>query len=249
MWHFENFSLSKREIIVSIAILALMLTFGFMIHGAISDSLMLKYQEYNTALQIDEDTEMFKYAMKTNIGNSFVHGELKCVDTVTYPEISGEYSYVKKVKEKHTRHTRVISTGKTSTVQVYYTWDEVSSESKHCEKITFLDVEFNYGQIDFPGSSQITTINESKDIRYVYYGAPTSCVGTLYSDLRNNTINNSRFFVGQSISNTVKSLESGYELVLFWIGWVFLTGGLIFAFIYFDNRWLEDNHKKYKNYC
>lgn len=105
MWHFESFSLSKREIIVSVIILALMITFGVMIHGSINDSLMLEYQEYNTALQIDNDTEMFKYAMKTDIGNTFAYGELKCIDTVTYPEIGGEYSYVKKGKRRvYTSH-------------------------------------------------------------------------------------------------------------------------------------------------
>ena len=97
MWHFDSFSLSKREIIASIVILALMLTFGFMIHSAINDSLMLEYQEYNTALQIERDSDMFQYAMKTNIGNSFVYGDLKCVDTVSYPGVTGQYSYIKKV--------------------------------------------------------------------------------------------------------------------------------------------------------
>ena len=94
MIHFNNFSISKREIISSIVIVALMLVFGFILHGTISDALMLKYQEYNTALQINEDAEMFKYAMKTNVGNSFVYGKLECLDTVTYPDIDGQYSYI-----------------------------------------------------------------------------------------------------------------------------------------------------------
>ena len=102
-------TITKRETIVSVAIVALMLVFGFMIHGAINDSLMLKYQKYNTALQITEDADMFEYAMKTNIGNSFVYGNLVCVDSVTYPEIGGEYSYVEKVKERYTKHTRVVT--------------------------------------------------------------------------------------------------------------------------------------------
>ena len=79
MIHFDSFSISKREIIISIAIIALMLVFGFMIHGAINDSLMLQYQEYNTALQIKEDTEMFKHAMETNVGNAFVYFNGVCV--------------------------------------------------------------------------------------------------------------------------------------------------------------------------
>lgn len=249
MFHFDNFSISKREIIVSIAIIAIMLVFGFMIHGAISDSLMLRYQKYNTALQINEDTEMFKYAMKTSIGNAFVYGELKCVDAVTFPEIDGEYSQVKKVKERYTKHTHTVTKtytdddGDTHTYteeEEYWTWDEIDSWSKTSTKITFLDIEFAYGQLDLPPSGYITTIKESSRIRYVYYGAPTKCSGTLFSNLKNNTINDSKFYMNYDIESTLKILKSGSELILFWIGWILLTGGLVFAFVYIDNRWLED---------
>lgn len=41
---------------------------------------------------------MFQYGMDTNVGNAFVYGDLKAVDTVTYPEIGGEYMYVEKLK-------------------------------------------------------------------------------------------------------------------------------------------------------
>ena len=249
----SDYTITKREVIVSIAIVAIMLVFGIIIHGNINESLMLEYQEYNTALQINNDSEMFKYAMKTNIGNSFVYGELKCVDPVTYPEIGGEYSYVEKVKERYTRHTRTVtktytdSEGKTHSYteeEEYWTWDRVASESKQCTKITFVDVEFNYGQIDFPGASHIETIKESSKIRYKYYGAPISCTGTLYSDLRNNTINDSRFHHNRDIASTLEGYKSGAELVFFWIGWTFFTGLLVAGFIFLDNHWLEDTHKK-----
>ena len=247
-------TITKREIIASIAIVALMLVFGFMIHGAISESLMLKYQKYNTALQIVDDAEMFNYAMKTNVGNSFVYGDLKCVDTVSYPEIDGEYSYVEKVKERYTKHTRVVTytvtvNGKAQTrtrTETYWTWDRVGSESKHCKLITFLDTEFKYGQIEFPSAAHVKTIKESSKIRYKYYGAPIECVGTLFSNLKNNNINDSTFYHNMSIEETIEYLESGIELVLFWIGWVILTGGLVFGFVYIDNHWLEDKHTKKK---
>lgn len=41
---------------------------------------------------------MFQYGKDTNVGNAFVYGDLKAVDTVTYPEIGGEYMYVEKSK-------------------------------------------------------------------------------------------------------------------------------------------------------
>ena len=247
MLHFDNFTITKREIIFSIVIIAVMAIFGIMIHGAINDSLMLKYQEYNTALQINEDTDMFQYAMKTNVGNSFVYGELKAIDTVTYEEIGGQYSYVKKVKERYTMHTRTVTytvtvNGKPQTrtrTETYWTWDPVDSWSKHCDKISFIGVEFDYGKIPLPSSDYITTIQESGSVRYKYYGSPTSCVGTIYSDLRNETINNTKFYQNRTIDETIEYLETGFELVLFWIGWTILTGILVFVFIYIDNKWLE----------
>ena len=249
MLHFNDFSISKREVLIGIVIIAIMIVFGLMLHSNIDDTLMLKYQEYNLALQVDNDKNMFEYAMETNIGNAFVYGDLKCVDTVTYDEIGGEYSYVKKVKEKYTRHTRTVTktrtvNGQTQTyteIETYWTWDEVDRWSKHCEKITFLDVEFDYGEIDFPSASYITTINESSKIRYVYYGAPTEATGTIYSNLRDGTINDSKFYNDSTIAETIERLETKWQLVLFWIGWTILTGFLVFGFVYIDNRWLEDH--------
>ena len=234
-----------------------MLVFGFMIHGAISESLMLKYQKYNTALQIVEDSDMFEYAMKTNVGNSFVYGDLKCVDSVTYPEIGGEYSYVKKVKERYTQHTRVVTytvtvNGKPQTrtrTETYWTWDVVHSESKHCEKISFLGHEFDYGMIELPASNYIETIKESSRVRYKYYGSPTVCKGTLFSDLREGTINDSSFYHNRDIQSTIEHLESGGELIWFWFSWITLTGCLVVDFVHIDNHWLEDRPKKsrYRN--
>lgn len=96
MLDFGSFSISKREIIISIVILLLMLIIGFMISNSIEEAMLLEQQEYNLALQIDNDKSMFEYGMNTNVGNAFVHGTLKCLDPVTYDEIGGEYSYVKK---------------------------------------------------------------------------------------------------------------------------------------------------------
>ena len=95
----HDFEITKREVLFSIVIIAVMTLIGFVIHGKISDNLMNEYQKYNTALQIDNNSEMFSYGMRTDIGNAFVHGDLKAVDTVTYPEIGGAYMYVEKIKE------------------------------------------------------------------------------------------------------------------------------------------------------
>lgn len=240
---------TKREILFSIVIVAVMLLFGFIIHGKISDNLMLKQQEYNTALQIEENKDLFEYGMKTNVGNAFVYGELKALDPVTYPEIGGSYSYIEKVKERYTEHSRTVTKTRTNSkgeteyyteTEYYWEWDRVGSWEKRSKKISFLDVEYNYGTIKFPGSSYITTKKESSRIRYVYYGTAASFKGTLYANLTDNTISNTHFYANKNITETLEHLETGWELILFWFFWVILTGGCVFGFVYIDNKWLED---------
>lgn len=245
---FDSFTVTKREIIFSIAILAIMLTIGFIIHGIIDESLMLKYQEYNMALQIDNDANMFSYAMETNVGNAYVYGTVKAIDPVTFEEIGGEYSSITKEKEEYTRHTRTVTKTKTvngkkktyTTTEVYWSWDHVKSWKKHSSTINFLENDFSYGTISFPGESYITTIKESSHVRYKYYGSPTTCTATIYANLKNNTISNVQTYCNKTIEDAYSLMTSKSELVIFWFFWVLLTGGVIFAFMYIDNKWLED---------
>ncbi len=241
---YHKFKITKREVLFSIVIISVMLLIGFVIHGKISDILMNKYQDYNTAINITDDADMFSYCMRTDAGNAFIHGELKAIDTVTYPEIGGSYSYVKKVKEKYTMHTRTVRVkcGKryTTRTEIYWTWDPVDRWSKHAEKISFLGTEFDYGMISFPPSEHIDTQKESAHIRYVYYGATDKCTGTLYSNLKDNTISDdSKFYVDRDIDDVIDELTSGWQLIAFWFIWIPIIIGLVFGFYYLDNRWIE----------
>ena len=225
-----------------------MLLIGIVIHGSINDELMLEYQKYNTALQIENDSDLFAYGMKTNIGNAFVYGDLKAVDTVTYSEIEGEYLYVERVKEKYTKHTRTVTktktvNGKTQTyteTEEYWTWDRVGSESKKCKEISFCGVVFDSSKIDLPSAEYIDTVKETSHIRYKYYGTDTEFTGTIFTKLKDNTISdNTNFYNNNTIEETMKIFKSNWQLILFWIVWILFTSGLVMGFYYVDNRWLE----------
>lgn len=235
---------TKREILFSIIIVAVMLMIGFGISDRINDSILDANRKYDTALQIENSTYLFQHSMDTDIGYAFVHGDLEAVDTVSYPEIDGEYSYIKKVKERYTKHTRKVtktdSKGKEYTeIETYWTWDKVGGEEKHCENISFAGVQFKYGKIEIPDSSYIGTIKESSKIRYKYYGCNTKYTGTLFANLKDDTISETQFFTGMTIQETINSLESGAEIVLFWVFWILLTIGVVVGFCYLENRWLE----------
>lgn len=240
--------ITPREIISSIAIIAIMFILGFFIGDKVNEYEINKQQEYITAVQIQEDKSLFEYGMKTNVGNAFVYGDFKAVDPVTHEAIPGKYFYIERIKEEYCRHTRTVTktrtvNGKTQTYQeteVYYTWDEKGSEDWHCETIAFLGVEFPYGTIHIPASQHIDTQKVSSDVRYKYYAVPAETVGTLYANLGDNTISNTKFYQNKPIEKVYKSLTSSFRVVLFWIAWALFTGLVIFGFVQFENYWLED---------
>ena len=242
-----EFTITKREILLSIAIIAVLLALGLWISDGITESQMDRNMVYDQALRVDE-TDIFKYGMRTNVGNAFVYGDLKAVDTVSFPEIDGEYMTVRKIKERYTKHTRTVTktrtvNGKTQTyteIETYWTWDEIDRETLRNERITFLGVEFDRGKIEIPGMRYLDTIKESSKIRYQYYGTGTEFVGTIYTDLRDNTISDgSEFYENRTIDQTIEHLKVPVGTIGFWIFWVFLMGGALYGFFYIDNHWLE----------
>ena len=247
----RDIEVASREIIVSIAIIAAFLIGGFLISGRIQDSIDDANIKYNTAVKIDcsDSNELFVYGMKTNIGNTFVYGELIAVDPVSYPDIDGEYMEVEKTKEKYTRHTRQVAhtrtvNGRTQTyytTQVYYSWDYAGSESKKCEKVRFCDVEFSSDRIDLPPLEHIDT-QTFGNIRYIYEGSKTEYIGTLFSDLREDTISEgSNFLANMTIDEAVEYYKQTgvVKQVLFWFIWTVICGACVYGFYSLENRWLE----------
>lgn len=237
--------ITKREVILSVAIAAVLLIVGFFISGKISDRQNDKNAEYQKAIHI-QDTDMFRYGMDTNAGNAFVYGELSAVEPVTYPEIGGEYMAVEKVKERYTMHTRTYTTtdgkGHTQThTQHYWTWDNVGQEEIQCEEITFCGVKFPSNKIYLPGAEYIDTIKKSSSIRYKYYAVLPEYTGTIYTNLSDNTISDySDFYENRTIDEALKICTSSVWLTVFWIFWVILISGAVIGFCYFENDWLED---------
>lgn len=247
--------ITKREIIVSIAITAVMLIIGFIISGKITDAQNDRNAEYQKAVHIT-DSELFQYGMETNVGNAFVYGEIEPVDRVTFEEIGGEYLYVEKIEEWYERHERKVTkkdkNGKKYTeIEVYYKWEIKSRESKHVEEISFCGTVFPYGKINLPGNHHIDTIRGDREwswrsgefvkVRYKYYGVSTNHTGTIYTQLSDNTIsNNTLFYENYTIEQTLERLTSSGGNIFFWLVWIIFIGICVYLFCYLDNKWLED---------
>lgn len=242
-WRVGQFEITLKEIIASVSIIAVMLLIGFIMSGKIESWQMDKNAEYYKAAKIT-DPEIFRYGLETNLGNAFAYGTLKAEDPVTYPEIGGEYLYIKKEKELYTMHTRTVTTtvnGKTQTkTEVYWTWDWVDSEEQHSGTISFMGIQMPYEKINRPASRYIDTIYISSMERYVYYGCGTEYTGTIYTSMVNGQItDHSDFYDGQEIDEVVDNLTSDNMIWAFWIVWLLATGILVYTFYVADNKWLD----------
>ena len=70
--------------------------------------------------------------------------------------------------------------------------------------------------------------------------------GIDFTELKDDTISdNANLYKDQTIEETIESLKTGWELVVFWIFWIILIIALVIGFYYIDNNWLEDKVKRY----
>lgn len=240
-----DFEITKREIISSLVIIAVMLIVGFTISEHITAAIEDKKRMYNQSLQVDTQ-DIFEYGMSTSVGNAFVYGKLVALDTVTFGEIGGEYLWIEKEREEYTRHEREVehtdSKGhKYYTTEIYYTWDSAGAKTKHCNYIEFLGVKFDYKKIKKPSSHYIDTIYESSDVRYNYYGVDPEHTGTIFTKLSDGTISDhTQFYENKNIAEVLEELNNNdIALVLFWIGWIILLIAAVGGFYYLDNWWLD----------
>lgn len=240
--------IKKLEVITSVIIVSVMLISGFFISEKIRQNMLEEYQKYDTAVQIESE-QLFRYGMRTGIGNAFVYGDLKTLDPVVFPEIQGEYSYIKKEEQEYRKHIRLVTVeikdedgnviGTETEEEEYWTWDTMRTESKKATKISFLNVEFEYGKVPFPSSSYIKTLDTGYHKRNVYYGTKTNFTGTIFTSLKDDTINETSFFNNRTIAEAIEHLESGYQIVIFWVVWILLTIVLVVIFYFLENRWLD----------
>lgn len=241
-----DFEITLREVIASFCIIAIMLIFGVMIAGNINSSIADENRKYNQALQVT-DSDMFQYGMDTNVGNAFVYGDIKPVDTVSFDRIEGEWLEITETEEHYEEHTRTVTTtdskGHTHTrTETYWSWDTYDTNEKQCENIIFCGIEFPYEKFRCIDSEYIDTVDGGYHVRFVYHGVALEHTGTIYTKLKDGTISDKTKFyddktIEETLNDKVNSAKAG--LIVFWLIWIILTGGVTFGFYYIDNAWLE----------
>lgn len=214
-----DFEVTKREVMVSVIIFFVLFSIGLLISNAISEHKMLEIEKYNKALKINNDANMFKYAIDTEVGNILTYGRFNLDKGVSFDELKDEYMAIEKETEEYRRHHRVVCSGSGKTrhchTEVYYSWDTIKVDKKAVDSVNFLKQKFDYNL--FCGYPVYTldiasNIVDSKkanvsgsyyyknksskfwhsvgDIRYVYYYTPKVFNGTIFAKATKKTIKN-----------------------------------------------------------
>lgn len=232
--------ITVREIIASIVIVCVSFIIGILITNKISEIRMDNAEKYNKALKIENDENMFKYALDTNVGYTLVTGDLVALDPVTNENIDGDYYAILEIRERYTEHTRTDSKGKTET---YWTWDEIGRDTTTATDVNFLGVDFSADSFSVDTSDYVDTVSVGFFRRNKYYTYPTESNGTVLLQLKDNTIQNkgTTFNKDKNIDAVLKSVRSNMWLFIFWIPWIGVTGFIVYKFVKADNYWLNKN--------
>lgn len=262
----KHIEVTKREILFSAIVLFVMLAVGFFIGEKIQDNASERAEIYIKAVQID-DADKFNYGMKTNIGNALVCGEFSAIEPVGLPELSGEYFALERITEKYVTKTRTVtytdSNGKTQTrTETYQEWDRVKTEQYLCQEFMIFDAVFSSDKLNLDINNRLSLsgiahgkvrgghLYETSSKRYYYYYLPISFDGTMLANLKDNSFYHPSadnravsIDVGKDIESVVESAKNSGKvgIVVFWVVWILLTAGAIFAFVYLDNKWLESH--------
>lgn len=235
--------ITKREIIVCVAIIAMWICTTVGIDHLVTQSASDKAIKYEQAVHV-ESSDMFSYAINTNLGDVLTYGWVKTIDPVGYDEIGKKYMSASYVKEKHTMHTRIVthSNGKGgvyTTTQIYYTWDVVDGDQVTSKNVNYLGQKIPTKEIHID-KEYIKTVKDGFDIRYKYYGIPKNFKATMFINA-NGKANVESTYKDKNIEEVIKdrwkSIKSAHAIT--WIISMISMCLTVFAFVYLDNDWLN----------
>lgn len=259
---------TKREMLFSIIIFLVIVAMGIYIVGAMVGKIEEKNEIYYKALKIDNNTESFNYAQDTNAGDALLHGVIKTVDTVSIPEVSGNYMFISRIHEKYTMHIRTVTTmvnGKAKIkTETYWTWDYAGKESYKSKEVSIFENNYEVEKFNLEKLVKNLEVNKDNFIktskynalrsgyvyssshdRYYYKFIPKEIEGNLLVNFSNNTINpvdeNTITIQHGSIEDKLESIRKSEKtkVIIMWTVIVTLSLLIIYIFVSGHHQWLE----------
>ena len=246
-----DIEITLREAIFSITIASVLFFFGFQLSGCVEHHVNKSNLRYRQAAQISNNTNEFERAMATDIGDAFVEGHFKALDTVTHEHLGGRWLHIVADYQEYRRHTRTVhytvtdSKGRTRTKtrkEHYWSWDTYKVDRLHSKAVEYVGIPFSFEKFDY---SWVRRHHETVDIgfrkRIEFSCLPTEFDASVFTTLAKNTISNgTTLHPNLSIENLYKLHTDSIMVPLFWTLWVMLMIIAIVLFVVLENRWIED---------
>lgn len=247
----DNFEITLREAIFSVVIAAVFVLVGFLIAGHIGHYVNQRNLRYRQAAKI-ADTNELAVAMATDVGHAFVEGNFKALDTVTHDKIGGEWLRIHADYQRYTKHTRVVTytvtdeKGRTHTkrrTETYWTWDTYKTQTLHSERVEFMGARFPFAKFDYdPVSRHYKTVGNGYHLRIKFSCIAPAFHAAAFTTLAKGTVaDGTPLHDGRTIDSLYESFTHSIDVPLFWWLWSLAGGVAIFAFVAYDNDWLEDD--------
>ena len=248
-----DFEITLRELAVSIIILSIMISIGWVITNGIRQSNSDKNVRLESALKITEK-DIYNQSINTKIGDIIAYGTMSATNPVINDHINGKYTAIKEIEEHYVKKTRVVTYScnctkngcKTCTkTETYWEWDEVDRNVYNSPTVNFFDNLYSYDLFTNYPENYIDTFKESSHVRFKYYGIPVNFNTSIIVNTSDGTI---KPFEGKEINLYVDKMpeetieiersNNTFWIVIFWVFWVFVTGLSIYGFMYLENEYL-----------
>lgn len=253
----RDFEVTKREVLVSIIIVLLMVSLGFFMSTSIHNKVSINSEKYFKALKVDNNPELFGYAIDTEVGGMLSYGTLEASNPVSDPLIDGEYFSMVKIEQHYVQKIRTVtytdSDGNTRTkTETYWEWDEVKRERFNTDTFNYLGREFDYklANLDMFDYSYNDTIKDGffSRVRWKFYTIPKEFNASIYSKAESKTIIDNEIYINQTIESLIakKEKRADHAVTGFWIGWSIVILIAVVGFVAMDNRFINAKSSIYR---
>lgn len=213
----------------------------FILRNIFIDHANSEIQKYNTAVRV-EDNNKFNYAVDSKQGRIISSGEFKTKDPVKFENFDGEYMKIIRILEEYRPHTYTTcsSKGKCQT-HTYYSWDEMSRETKNSNTIIFRDREYSSSKFNF---SAFEHEAEKKEIpvgfwerkkRYVFRVINKELSGSFYTETNENGLNDNILVHNESLDELLESIRQGTLTaeIISWSILLLVSAAIVYVCYYF----------------
>jgi len=213
----------------------------FILRDIFIDQANSEIQKYNTAVRV-EDNDKFNYAVDSKQGRIISSGEFKTKDSVKFENFDGEYMKIIRILEEYRPHTYTTcdSKGKCRT-HTYYSWDEVSRETKKSNAVIFRDRKYSSSKFNF---SSFEHEAEKKEIpvgfwerkkRYVFRVIDKELSGSFYAETNENGLNDNILVHNKSLDELLESIRQGTLTaeIISWSILLLVSAAIVYVCYYF----------------